>query len=88
MKKANLIRRDLNSTVDLASDYKYSKGRKWSINKAKKESLEVFESDDYESFWLILSEVLEGHGAKPTHSIDEIISLHSLFSNNIKLFFL
>lgn len=84
---ATLVRRDLNSTVDLTSNYKYSKGRKWSINKAKKESLEVFESDDYRNFWLILSEVLESHGAKPTHSIDEIISLHSFFPNNIKLFF-
>lgn len=86
LKGAKLIRRDLNSTVNLSCDYKYSKGRKWSINKAKKECLEVFETESYHEFWLILSEVLESHGAKPTHSINEIISLCRSFPNNIKLF--
>ena len=55
---AKLIRRDVTSTIDLTEQVRYSKGRKWTINKAKKESIETFESDDYEIFWELLTGVL------------------------------
>src|SRR5574344_1430882 len=62
---AKLIRRDVTSTVDLTEQVRYSKGRKWTINKAKKESIETFESDDYETFWKLLTSVLDAnHEAK------------------------
>lgn len=83
---ANLIRRDLNSTVALYSNYKYSKGRKWTINKAKKECFEVSELKEYDDFWNILTEVLKNHGAVPTHSVNEISLLANSFPENIKLF--
>lgn len=83
---SRLTRRDLNSTVDLKSSYKYSKGRKWSINKARKEGLDFFVSEDYGVFWGILGNVLEKHNAKPTHTVDEISMLASRFPKNIKLY--
>lgn len=84
---AKLIRRDVTSTIDLTEQVRYSKGRKWSINKAKKENLEVFESTDYQIFWQLLTNVLESnHEAKPVHTIDEIKNLAELFPKNIKLF--
>jgi len=84
---AKLIRRDVSSTIDLTEQVRYSKGRKWTINKAKKEIIQTFESDDYEVFWELLTGVLESnHEAKPVHSFDEIKKLTNLFPENIKLF--
>ncbi|OCL85605.1 GNAT family N-acetyltransferase [Arcobacter porcinus] len=84
---AKLIRRDVTSTIDLTDQVRYSKGRKWTINKAKKESIETFESNDYETFWKLLTGVLElNHEAKPVHTLEEMIKLVSLFPKNIKLF--
>lgn len=84
---AKLIRRDITSTIDLSEQVRYSKGRKWTINKAKKEELELFESYDYSIFWEVLTGVLESnHEAKPTHSLEEMKKLATLFPKNIKLF--
>jgi hypothetical protein len=84
---AKLIRRDVTSTIDLTEEVRYSKGRKWTINKAKKESIETFESNDYEIFWQILTTVLESnHEATPVHTLEEIKKLAFLFPKNIKLY--
>lgn len=84
---AQLIRRDVTSTIDLTEQVRYSKGRKWTINKAKKESIQTFESDDYEAFWELLTGVLESnHEAKPVHTLEEMKKLADLFPKNIKLF--
>lgn len=84
---ATLIRRDVSSTIDLTEQVRYSKGRKWTINKAKKENIKIIESNDYKIFWALLSGVLESnHEAKPVHSLEEIKKLASLFPKNIKLF--
>jgi hypothetical protein len=85
---AELIRRDLSSVVELGAGYSYSKGRKWSVNKAKKvTSLSVHETEDFSKFWDLLSEVLDRqHQAKPTHSIDEIHLLKSRFPKNIRCY--
>jgi len=84
---ATLIRRDVSSTIDLREQVRYSKGRKWTINKAKKETLVIFESTDYKLFWNLLTGVLEdNHEAKPVHSLAEIEVLASTFPKNIKLY--
>lgn len=84
---AKLIRRDVSSTIDLREQVRYSKGRKWTINKAKKENIEVFSSEDYDIFWNLLSNVLKAnHEAKPVHSLEEIKALAKKFPKNIKLY--
>lgn len=84
---AALFRRDISSTIDLGKVPKYSKGRKWTINKARKEGVEVLECDDFSVFWPLLSDVLmKSHGASPTHTLEEIEYLRGLFADNIKLF--
>jgi hypothetical protein len=84
---AKLIRRDVTSTIDLTQPVRYSKGRKWTINKAKKEDIEVIESEDYDIFWALLESILESnHKAKPVHSLSEIKLLVKIFPKNIKLF--
>lgn len=84
---AKLIRRDVSSTINLSEEVRYSKGRKWTINKAKKEAIKTFESNNYEIFWELLTSVLESnHDAKPVHTLEEIKKLAFLFPENIKLY--
>ena len=84
---ATLIRRDVSSTIDLREEIRYSKGRKWSINKAKKENLEISESKDFAKFWELLTNVLgSSHNAKPVHTLEEMTNLASWFPKNVKLF--
>lgn len=82
----NLVRCDVNSTVSLQEPYSYSKGRKWSINKAKKSDIYIEESTQFSDFWPVLQQALMHHDVKPTHSEDEIKYLHSFFPSNIKLY--
>ncbi|MBI5056316.1 MAG: GNAT family N-acetyltransferase [Nitrospirae bacterium] len=85
--EAKLFRRDVSSAIILGDKPKYSKGRKWIINKAKKENLIISQSDDYDSYWELLTDVLKkNHGVKPVHSLEEIKRLSNLFPDNIKLF--
>ena len=84
---ARLIRRDVTSTIDLTQKVRYSKGRKWTINKAKKENLNIIKSNDYKTFWSLLISVLESkYRIKPLHSLEEIEKLSKLFDKNIKLY--
>lgn len=84
---AKLIRRDVTSTIELMERIRYSKGRKWAINKAKKECVEVIKSNDYQVFWNILTNVLENsHKTKPVHNLIEIEKLANLFPEHIKLY--
>ena len=84
---ARLVRRDLSTTIDLKNSLPYSKGRKWSINKARKAGLVVRPSADFESFMAIEEYVLSKyHGTKPVHSAAEIRMLAERFPQNIQLF--
>ena len=84
---AKLIRRDVSSIIDLQENIHYTKGRKWSINKAKKNSIEVKRCERYNDFMKMLQKVLkERHNLKPTHSLEEIKLLAARFPQNIKLF--
>ena len=85
---AQLVRRDVGSLIDLQTKYQYSKGRKWSINKAKKLPIEVFdESEDLSDFWCLLNEVLSvQHAVEPVHTLEEISSLRTKLPKNIKCF--
>jgi len=83
---ASVVRRDLSSLVDLDRDYKYSKGRKWIINKAIKSEITCEPSQDWHSFYEILSHALKSHGTKPVHSLQELTLLHSRFPEKFQLY--
>ncbi len=84
---AKLYRRDISSTIDLREPIRYSKGRKWSINKAKKEGVKISISDDYKEFWKLLNVVLqENHNAQAVHRLEEMELLANRFKKNIKLY--
>ncbi len=87
--QATLTRRDITSCIENETRLKIkSSNRLRGIKKAIKNNLLIKEEANFKPFW---EEVLEpnlerAHGQKPVHSIDEIVSLHSNFPENIKQF--
>ena len=54
---------------------------------AQRADVVVGESDQWEAYWQLLTDVLvERHEARPVHSIDEMRLLHSRFPDNIVLY--
>ena len=84
---ADVIRRDVSSLINISNPLPYSKLRKRTINKAKKEPIFVSEENDFSDMWLLLRQVLMvQHGTKPVHSLEEIAMLRLKFPSNIKCY--
>jgi predicted N-acyltransferase len=66
-------------------DY-FDKTARKSIHKIFRENLlQIRESDDYESFNQILIENKARHNVKPTHTLEDMLTLKKLLPENIKL---
>jgi hypothetical protein len=87
LNNAKLMARNVSSCIQLSCQNKFDNNRNDNIRKAKNNNLSVEESTDYDSFMKIEEEALiERHGVKPVHSVQEIKLLAQRFPNNIKLF--
>lgn len=84
---SHLLERDISSTIYLTDRLGFIESRRSGIRKAQREELTIAESEDYHTFWDILeANLMEQHGVKPVHTVDEIMLLHSRFPKNIRLF--
>lgn len=84
---AKLVRRDISSTIYMHDKISFNQRRKRNIKKARNANLSFKQSFDFEGYIALLSEVLATHhGAKPTHSTDELKYLANKFPDNIKLY--
>lgn len=84
---AKLFRRDLSTAIDLHDPLPFSSVRTRYAKKACKMGLEVRESDDYEQYVAVLTDVLKSrHNVRPPHTADELRLLASRFPQTIKLF--
>ena len=84
---ARLAGRALSSVVDNGSFVGFSELRRRKVAKAAKNGVVYSCSDDFVSYWSILTDVLEQrHDCRPVHSLEEILLLHSRFPENIKLY--
>lgn len=88
--KARLTARGLSSAIDLRGAYAFSELRRRKVSKARKSDILIKEArteGDWESFWEILTEVLQTyHHLKPVHSLEEISLLRRRFPTKIRLF--
>lgn len=86
--KAQLLRRDTLSVIDVRHRLKFSSGRIEGINRGIKHNLKIVEDDSFEAFWKTILEVnlKDKHSARPVHSLEEIIQLKQKFPQNIKQF--
>ncbi len=84
---ARLLETNLSTTIDLDRPLPFDRGNKSGLNVARKAGVIVGESHDWAGYWQVLSSVLlERHGTKPVHSLEEIMLLHSRFPQNIRLY--
>ncbi len=84
---AELIKRDVSSTIFLDQKVPFRRERKWRINKSKKTGMELRMNHDFFTFMRLLKIHLQKkHGVKPVHTRSEIQLLASRFPENIKLF--
>ena len=84
---ANIVRRDISSTIYLPSKIKFSERRKRGSKQAAKQGIEVKQSTDYSGYIDMLSKILlKYHDTKPVHTAAELELLASRFPENIKLY--
>lgn len=85
--KAQLISRDIASTIVVDNKLKFAESRKSGIRKALSLNIEVGESNDVDGFWHVLEGNLGNrYNAKPVHTASEMKLLMSRFPNSIKLY--
>ena len=83
---AKLISRDIASVVNLDCHVPFSELRFRGKKKAVRHDIHIDFSDDFTAFWDILTDNLRTkYGAKPVHTLDEILLLKSRFPENILL---
>ncbi|WP_369944572.1 GNAT family N-acetyltransferase [Xanthomonas medicagonis] len=83
---ARLQRRDLSSAIALREPLRFAAERRRSVGKARKAGLRVQRNDDPTQFHALLSEVLQRHGASPTHSLQELRLLCGRFPEHLVLY--
>lgn len=84
---AQVVRRDVTSTVDLRHPGPVAAGRLRSAQKARKHGVAVAETTDLAPFWAVLERNLaEHHGVRPVHSLAEMSLLQGRFPQHIRLF--
>ena len=84
--KARLCSRDISSVIMFKHLVPFTTLRRRGVKKAKKKGISISFSDDFPAFWHLLSvNLMEKYGARPVHSLQEILLLKSRFESNIKL---
>jgi len=84
---AVVSRRDVSAALLQDDRPPYAKGRKWCVNKSRKNGLTVGRSSDISGFMALETFHLESKfGVKPVHTAAEMELLASRFPENIKLF--
>lgn len=84
---ANLLSREISSTIISRNKIKWSRDRRYGINKAHNNGINVKKSNNFADFWEILSSnLVNKYGVKPVHTIEEIKLLKSRFPDKIQLY--
>ncbi len=84
---ARLVETTLSSVVDLANFNGFDSMRRRHYNYALRHGVKVGPTEDFTSYWRILSDCLrERHATSPVHTLGEIEMLHRRFPDNIRLY--
>ena len=86
--KAQLIKAELASTIDLRGSFKIQANRKEGVKKAQKAGLVVKKDTNYTGFWqeILIPNLQDKHQASPVHSLEEIQLLANRFPKHIHLY--
>jgi len=86
------LKREVSSMLTIESTPEENLGlfrtsHRTAVRKALKSGVEIQESNDWEGFYHILETNLKiRHGVNPTHSLDELVQLKTLYPDRIRLF--
>lgn len=84
---AQLLCREISSTIVGCRHLKWHRDRRYNANKAQRQGFEIEPSGDFASFWRVLDGNLSNkYGVHPVHTLDEILLLKSRFPRNIVLY--
>lgn len=84
---ARLLSRTILTVVDSRCRLSFQERRRRGAKKALKSGLTVRLTQDFSTYWALLTDVLWlTHRARPVHSLTEIEALHARFPHNIKLY--
>jgi hypothetical protein len=84
---AQLVRRDVASTVKLASRLPLTKGRKWAIKQGRSHGIQVQLSSDWSAFMEMEAALLmEKYGVRPVHTGGELAMLAARLAGSIALY--
>jgi hypothetical protein len=84
---AELVRRDIGSAIAMGNRGPYSKGRRSSVARSRRDGLSVERESDFRPFVALLEEVLDQrYDASPVHTADELQMLADRFTDGIKLY--
>jgi hypothetical protein len=86
--KAELIKRDTISVLNLNNKLKVSKDRLEGYKRGKKYNLEIKEETNFELFWnqILVPNLRKKYNIAPVHSLNEIALLKKRFPKNIRQF--
>lgn len=78
---------NISCSILMGDRIRFNERRRRNVKKALKQELTFRQTNDYQCYFNLLSEVLESrHGAKPVHTCAEIELLAERFPDNIKLY--
>ena len=84
---AQLVDRSISSAIDLSQPLKWHRDRRYGVNKAFCNGVTVGESSDWAGFWEVLEfNLQQKYGARPVHTLQEMMLLVDRFPENIRLF--
>ena len=85
---AQLMVRNVSSTIEQDRALKWRSIRKYGADKAEKEGIRVVQDDSaYADFWQVLTDnLLHTYQTRPVHTLAEISRLHDAFPDNIRLY--
>jgi hypothetical protein len=84
---ATLTRRSALAVVDQRDRLPFQERRRRGVRRAIAAAVRIIASADLPAYWELLSStLLEAHGAKPVHTLEEIARLQASFPRNIKLY--
>ncbi len=88
LSKAKIIRKDALSVIVLKMPFFFTKTRRESINRGKKNNLIIKEDNNFELFWnqILIPNLKQKHQAKPVHTFEEMVNLQQHFPKNIRHF--
>lgn len=83
---AKVYRRDISSVILLKEKIKFSESKKQAVTKCIKLNIQFKENDNFEEYWVLLTDVLSKFETTPVHSLEEITKLKNHFPDKIRLF--